>query len=173
MNTTSEFSTIPLLPSLSCSNCQFYEQTEGVSTDSLLSPVMAKFLREHFDELILSRAAYDPICWFKYFMTHSPQLLTSQHLIHNPDLSHKTTLTSWILIPAEVTCAIHLGTQSYSHLRPEEIPGELEFLRRASKRLQGQIPRILNPSGRGGTTKDAPLHTGGLLALFWTSPQSH
>jgi hypothetical protein len=33
---------------------------------SLLSPVIANFFMEHFQDVTLSRAAYKPTCWFHY-----------------------------------------------------------------------------------------------------------
>jgi hypothetical protein len=47
-------------------NGQFYEQTDGVSKGSPLSPVIADFFMEYFEETALERAIHKPLCWFRY-----------------------------------------------------------------------------------------------------------
>jgi hypothetical protein len=47
-------------------NGQFYEQTDGVAMGSLLSPVIANYLMEYFEEMALESATYKPPCWFRY-----------------------------------------------------------------------------------------------------------
>ncbi|XP_021918637.1 uncharacterized protein LOC110829329 [Zootermopsis nevadensis] len=43
---------------------QFYEQTDGVAMGSPLSPVIANFFMEHFEEM--DGATFKPLCWFRY-----------------------------------------------------------------------------------------------------------
>jgi hypothetical protein len=47
-------------------NGQFYEQTDGVAMGSPLSPVIADFFMEHFEETVLDGAIHKPLCWFRY-----------------------------------------------------------------------------------------------------------
>jgi len=39
---------------------------DKVAMGSLLSPVIANFFMEDFEEAALSRVAYKPMCWFCY-----------------------------------------------------------------------------------------------------------
>jgi retron-type reverse transcriptase len=45
---------------------QFYEQTDGVAMGSLLSPVIANFIMDAFEEKALKQASHKPLCWFRY-----------------------------------------------------------------------------------------------------------
>ncbi|XP_021934007.1 uncharacterized protein LOC110836758 isoform X2 [Zootermopsis nevadensis] len=45
---------------------QFYEQTYGVAMGSPLSPVIANFFMEHFEEMAMDGATFKPLCWFCY-----------------------------------------------------------------------------------------------------------
>jgi hypothetical protein len=47
-------------------NGQFYEQTDGVAMGSPLSPVIANYFMEYFEEMALESATYKPLCWFRY-----------------------------------------------------------------------------------------------------------
>jgi hypothetical protein len=47
-------------------NNQFYEQLDKVAVGSPLSPLIASFFVEGFEEVALSRVAYKPTCWFRY-----------------------------------------------------------------------------------------------------------
>jgi hypothetical protein len=47
-------------------NCQFYEQTDGVAMGSPLSPVIANYFMEYFEEISLQTATHKPLCWFRY-----------------------------------------------------------------------------------------------------------
>jgi hypothetical protein len=49
-----------------CSEGQFYEKTDGVTTGSSLSPVIANFYMEDFVKKTIEQAAHTPICWFRY-----------------------------------------------------------------------------------------------------------
>jgi len=49
-----------------CVNGQIYEQTDGIAMGSLLSPAIAILFMEKFDEEVLNRADYKPMCWFWY-----------------------------------------------------------------------------------------------------------
>jgi len=53
-----------ILISSSCFCGQFSEQVDRVSMGSLLSPVIASFFMEDFEEVALSRTAYKRTCWF-------------------------------------------------------------------------------------------------------------
>jgi hypothetical protein len=60
---------------------QFYEQIDGVAMGSPLSPVIANFYMEDFEEMALDRAPHKPLCWFCYvddtfvIWPHSPDRL--------------------------------------------------------------------------------------------------
>jgi hypothetical protein len=45
---------------------QFYEQIDGVAMGSPLSPVIANFYMEDFEEMALDQAPHKPLCWFCY-----------------------------------------------------------------------------------------------------------
>jgi hypothetical protein len=45
---------------------QFYEQIDGVAMGSPLSPFIAKFYMEDFEERALYFALHKPLCWFRY-----------------------------------------------------------------------------------------------------------
>jgi hypothetical protein len=47
-------------------NGQFYEQSDGVAMGSPLSPVIANYFMEYFEEMALESATYKPLCWFPY-----------------------------------------------------------------------------------------------------------
>jgi hypothetical protein len=47
-------------------NGQFYEQTDGVAMGSPLSPVIANYFMEYFEEMALEVATHKPLCWFRY-----------------------------------------------------------------------------------------------------------
>jgi hypothetical protein len=68
-------------------NGQFYEQTDGVAMGSPLSPVIADFFMERFEETALEGAIHKPLCWFHYvddtfvIWPHGPRKL-SEFLDH-------------------------------------------------------------------------------------------
>jgi hypothetical protein len=39
---------------------------DEVAMDSLLSPMIANFFMVDFEEMVLNRVVYKPICWFHY-----------------------------------------------------------------------------------------------------------
>lgn len=43
-------------------NEQFYKQTDGVATDSPLSPVSTNFFMEHFEETAMKGTNHKPLC---------------------------------------------------------------------------------------------------------------
>ena len=47
-------------------NHEFYEQLDGVAMGSPISPVIANFYMEYFEEKALNTAAKKPSCWFRY-----------------------------------------------------------------------------------------------------------
>jgi retron-type reverse transcriptase len=47
-------------------NGQFYEEIDGVAMGSPLSPVIANFYIEDFEERALDSASHKPLCWFRY-----------------------------------------------------------------------------------------------------------
>jgi hypothetical protein len=47
-------------------SCQFNVQTDGVAIGLPLSPVIANFFMEHFEEMALEVATPKPLCWFRY-----------------------------------------------------------------------------------------------------------
>ena len=47
-------------------NQDFYEQIDGVAMGSPLSPVIANFFMEKFEQQALEATDYKPICWFRY-----------------------------------------------------------------------------------------------------------
>jgi hypothetical protein len=47
-------------------NGQFYGQTDGVTMDSPLSPVIANFYTEDYEKAVLILAPLKPRCWFCY-----------------------------------------------------------------------------------------------------------
>jgi hypothetical protein len=49
-----------------CYDGQFYEQTDGVAMGSPLSPVIANFFMEHFEEQAIKQATHKPVCWYRY-----------------------------------------------------------------------------------------------------------
>jgi len=76
-----------------CLDGQFYEQTEGVSMGSPLSPVIANFYMENFEMRAIKKATHKPACWYRYvkdifvICPHGKEKLTDflNHLngIHN------------------------------------------------------------------------------------------
>jgi retron-type reverse transcriptase len=49
-----------------CVNDQYLEQTDGVAMGSPLSPVIANFFMEEFEERALNQATLKPTCWYRY-----------------------------------------------------------------------------------------------------------
>jgi hypothetical protein len=49
-----------------CFNYQYFEQTDGVAMGSPLSPVIANFFMEDFEERALNQATLKPTCWYRY-----------------------------------------------------------------------------------------------------------
>jgi len=49
-----------------CVNSQYLEQTDGVAMGSPLSPVIANFFMEDFEERALNQATFKPTCWYRY-----------------------------------------------------------------------------------------------------------
>ena len=49
-----------------CFNGQYFEQTDGVAMGSPLSPVIANFFMEDFEEKALNQATLKPTCWYRY-----------------------------------------------------------------------------------------------------------
>jgi hypothetical protein len=49
-----------------CVNGQYFEQTDGVAMGSPLSPVIAYFIMEDFEERALNQATFKPTCWYRY-----------------------------------------------------------------------------------------------------------
>jgi len=49
-----------------CFNGQYFEQTDGVAMGSPLSPVIANFFMEDFEEGVLNQATHKPTCWYRY-----------------------------------------------------------------------------------------------------------
>jgi len=49
-----------------CYDGQVYEQTDGVAMGSPLSPVIAKFFMEDFENKALEQATHKPTCWYTY-----------------------------------------------------------------------------------------------------------
>jgi hypothetical protein len=49
-----------------CFDGQFYEQTDGVTKGSPLSPVIANFFMEDFEKNAIEQATHIPVCWFRY-----------------------------------------------------------------------------------------------------------
>ena len=47
-------------------NEEFYEQTDGVAMGSPLSPVIANFFMEKFEQKALNSAQKKPSCWYRY-----------------------------------------------------------------------------------------------------------
>jgi hypothetical protein len=47
-------------------NGQFYEQTNGVAMGSPLSPLIADFFMENFEETALDEAIHKPLFWLRY-----------------------------------------------------------------------------------------------------------
>jgi hypothetical protein len=47
-------------------NGEFYEQTDGVAMGSPLSPVIANFYMEYFEQRALKSAVLQPKCWYRY-----------------------------------------------------------------------------------------------------------
>jgi hypothetical protein len=76
-----------LTSSYFCFAGQFYEQIDGVAMGSPLSPVIAKFYMEVFEDMALDRAPHKPLCWFCYvydtfvIWPHGPDM-------HNDFLDH-------------------------------------------------------------------------------------
>jgi hypothetical protein len=49
-----------------CFDGQYFEPTDGVATGSPLSPVIANFFVEDFEEKTLNQATLKPPCWYRY-----------------------------------------------------------------------------------------------------------
>ena len=49
-----------------CYDGQFYEQTDGVAMGSPLSPVIANFFMEDFENKALEQATHKLTCWYRY-----------------------------------------------------------------------------------------------------------
>ena len=72
---------------------RFYEQTDGVTMGSPLSPVIANFYMEDFEMKAIEKATHKPACWYRYvedtfvIWPHGKEKLTDflNHLngIHN------------------------------------------------------------------------------------------
>jgi retron-type reverse transcriptase len=45
---------------------QFYEEIDGVSMGSPLSPVITNFFMEDFEKMALNRIVHMSLCWFRY-----------------------------------------------------------------------------------------------------------
>jgi retron-type reverse transcriptase len=45
---------------------QFFEQTDGVAMGSPLSPVIANFFMEAFEQKVMKMATYKQKCWYRY-----------------------------------------------------------------------------------------------------------
>jgi hypothetical protein len=60
MKTMSEFHVLTF--SFFCFNGKFYEQVDGVAMGPPLSPVIAIFFMEDFEEEALNRSDYKPVC---------------------------------------------------------------------------------------------------------------
>ena len=62
---------------------EFYEQTDGVAMGSPLSPVIANFFMEKFEQQALNLAKKKPSCWFRYVddtfvvWSHGPEELNN------------------------------------------------------------------------------------------------
>jgi hypothetical protein len=51
---------------LPCFNGQFNEQTDSVAMGSSLSPVIATYFMEYFEEMALETATHKPFCRVRY-----------------------------------------------------------------------------------------------------------
>jgi hypothetical protein len=49
-----------------CFKNQFYEHIDGVAMGSPLSPIIASFFMEDFEDVAFSRVAFMSTCWFHY-----------------------------------------------------------------------------------------------------------
>jgi hypothetical protein len=49
-----------------CFDGQFYEQIDGVAMDSPISPVIANFFMEDFENKAIEQVIHKPVCWFRY-----------------------------------------------------------------------------------------------------------
>jgi hypothetical protein len=85
---------------------QFYEQIDGVTMGSPISPVIANFYVEDSEEMALNRTPHKPLCWFPYVDIYQP--LPEVQLSSPPIQQGGRTL--------------HTGTQSQSSVRPRQPP---------------------------------------------------
>jgi len=49
-----------------CFDGQYYEQTDGVAMSSPLSPIIANFYMEKFENEAIQQATHKPTCWYRY-----------------------------------------------------------------------------------------------------------
>ena len=49
-----------------CFDGQYFERTDGVAMGSPLSPVIANFFMQDFEEKALNQATLKPTCWYRY-----------------------------------------------------------------------------------------------------------
>jgi hypothetical protein len=81
-----------------CFDGQFYEQTDGVAMGSPLSPVIANFSMEDFEQKAIEQATHKTVCWFRYIdntfviWPHSQEKL-EDFLIHLNGLHNKIQFT--------------------------------------------------------------------------------
>jgi hypothetical protein len=73
---------------------KFYEQTDGVAMGSPLSPAIANFFMEDFEERALSTAALKPKCFFRYvddtFIVWSHGLEALQSFLNHMNEQHRS-----------------------------------------------------------------------------------
>ena len=70
-------------------NGGYYEQTDGVAKGSPLSPVVANFNLEKFEELAVTSATLNPKCWFRYVVTYSFCKAKGKTNLHVPGASQR------------------------------------------------------------------------------------
>ncbi len=72
-----------------CYQDQFYEQIEGVSMGSPLSPILANIFMENLEDNAISTFPFQPSLWCRYLNALWPH--TQQHLLHfKSHLNNKT-----------------------------------------------------------------------------------
>jgi hypothetical protein len=135
-----------------CFDGQFYEQTDGVGMGSPLSPVIANFFMEDFEQKVIQQATHKPVCWFRYvddtfviwphgqekledFLIHLPFLDIELYRKMDSSLGHKvyrkSTHTNLYLHqnlhhhPANLASLIHKAKALSDQ---DSLPQELEFL---------------------------------------------